>query len=709
MADEKPEKLQPGETPLIKGSITEWTGGMPIDLTRKMEGGQTLEQVLVAHLNIVVEQELRNQRQLVQKMRKWQNNYKGVREAKAFPQEGVANVATPITRSDVDAIFVRIYDALTNKRRIFLMKSRGPADPNREAEVKKVETAFDNYLRNVIKFRDVIRSPLLQAVKTGTGIVRVAHDVRYRTFTRYANAYEKNDPTVQLYQSPMGGSPLVKDKYCLFDGPNLYGVSREDFFISSDATSIDEAYICGMAFNLRMPELKLRGKKGIYIDENVKKMKPDTNEPDDIKKDRVESHGIELKKPDTVSTETARLWELWLRFDVDEDGEEDDIVITWSHENGLILKAIYNPIFYSYRPFCDIRGNTIEYTWDGEGVCEILEAVQEEIDSLHNLRLDRLAQINLPVTLVRGGFGINDFKLTPGKTWVLDEDLEQAVRVITFPDVYNSLDREEDRLVAYGDRSVGITPNVLGNSTAERPVAKETLANLEEANKKFKNLTESIRRAFLEIGYKLLECFAQYKPKYEFVDEMGQSQEVIMPLGNIRDVIQLDLEVSSEQMNMEVRREMNIAKYQILSDYLTKLATMVEAFVNPGTPSDMKNYILAVNDIGVKLLNAVMEDFDERSPEDVVPDLRKVTNVEKNIMQSVDLMPPAPPPAVDEKGNPVQPGQGTAPAGAPPGQEGAPSAPPIPSAGAAPAPAGPPPVVKLSDIVPPALGGFSGK
>lgn len=642
---QSPEPITPGTRPEVKGTLLDWTGGQPIDLERVMENGQTLEANLTAHLTIVVDQELRNQRKLIEKMRKWQNNYKGTREAKAFPSEGVANVATPITRSDVDAIFVRVFDSLTNKRRVFLMKPKGVADDMLKDKVNAVETAFDNYLKNVVKFKEKMRSPILQAVKTGTGIVRIVHETKYKTVARYATEMERQDPTLTLYQNAQGGDPIIKDSYCLFDGPNLYPVSREDFLISSDATTIDDAYICGMGFNLRMPKVKLRAKKGIYNAKAVEKIRPENTPVEPIKKDRQEAHGIDLTLPDTEQTETARFHELWLSYDVDDDGEEDDIVVTWNHQAGVIVKAIYNPIFYGYRPFCDIRGNAIEFTYDGEGIAEILEPIQEEIDSLHNLRLDRLAQINLPVTLVRGGFGINDFKLTPGKTWVLDEDLEAAVRVITFPDVYFSLDREEDRLVSYGDRSVGITPNVLGNSTAERPVAKETLANLEEANKKFKNLADAIRANFLEIGYKLLECFAQYKPKYEYYDENGVSQEVVMPMGNIRDILKLDLEVSSEQMNMEVRREMNIAKYQILSDYMTKLATMVEAFTNEQVPSDMKKFILSVNDMGVKILNDVMEDFDERSPEQVVPDLRNVMDVEKNIMQSVDLMPQQPPPA----------------------------------------------------------------
>lgn len=646
----------------MRGTVHDWTGGVALKFDRKMDSGRTLGEELTSHIQETMDVELRNQKKLVENLRRWQDNYKGVRKEKGYPYEGTANVAIPITRSDADAIFVRIYDALTNKRKFFLIRPKGVADEGKKAYFKAIETAFEHYLSNVLNLRERIRPAVLQGVKTGTGILKVVYETRNQCYYRYATPEERMDPTVEKYR-PSKGDTLVKETSLVFRGPNVHPVPREDFIISSDAMSIKNAYMVGMAFTLRKPELKLRGKRGIYIKEAVEKCMPlMAKEP--IKEDRAQAHGLELDK--TKYEEPYKFWELWLKYDVDDDGEEDDIVVTWNHEAGVILQGIYNPIFYGYRPFADLRGNQIEYTYDGEGVCEILEAIQEEIDAIHNLRLDRLAQINLPVTLVRQGLGIKDFKLTPGKTWVIDENLEEAIRVITFPDVYYSLDREEDRLVGYGDRSVGITQNVLGNSTTERPVAKETLINVEEANKKFKSWTESFRAGLLELGYMLFEMFAQYQPSYSFTDEAGQTMSIPMPMGNIRDTLELDLEVSSEQMNMEVRREMNIAKYQILSDYMTKMGGMVEAFTNPMVNSEFKKFILEVNNIGSTVLNAVMEDFDERSPQAIVPDMNKILDVQKNMMMSQDIQmmlqqqggqvpaEPVPPPQGDMSGPPQQ-------------------------------------------------------
>lgn len=658
--------MRPLDPPDVKGTIEDWHGGVDLNLDRKMDSGRTLESELQDHIWATLDQELSNQKGLVENIRKWQKKYKGIRDAKKFPYEGTANVATPLMRSDVDAIFVRIFDALTNKRRFFLMKPKGKADDATRTYIQQLEQAFDHYLRNVMKFREKLRDPVMQGVKIGTGIVKLVYETKNKTSYRYAEIPELENPELTKFKDPQTGSYMIKETANVFKGPNIKAVPREDFIISSDAVSIVDAYIVGFCFNLRKSKLKTRAAKGIYRKSAVDKLQPEER-TDETKSDRTEAHGIELKK--TEYEKPYKLWELWFPYDVDDDGEEDDIVVVWNQESKQILKAFYNPVFYGYRPFFDLKGNSVEFTFDGEGVCEILDSIQDEIDALHNLRLDRLAQINLPVTLIRAGIGINDFKLTPGKTWIVDEDLEAAVRIITFPDVYFSLDREEDRLMSYGDRSVGITPNVLGTSTAERPVAKETFANLEEANKKFKAWTEGYRGGMIEIGYGVLEMFAQYQPEYSYTTPDGLTRTVRMPLGNIRDLLEIDLHVSSEQINMEIRREMNIAKYQILTDYLTKTAGMVEAFTNPGVPSDFKKYLLQANGIGITLLTEVIADFDETTPEILVPDMTKSVNVQKNLMMSSDMMPPPPP---------------AAPAPGGPGPAGAPSGPPNPGPTAGP-------------------------
>ena len=135
-----------------------------------------------------------------------------------------------------------------------------------------------------------------------------------------------------------------------------------------------------------------------------------------------------------------------------------------------------------------------------------------------------------------------------------------------------------------------------------------------------------------------LEAFAQYQPKYSYIDETGQQVDVEMPTGNIRDFINLDLAVSSEEWNMAMRRDVELLKYQLLSDYLTKVAGMVQALTNPNVPSDFKKFVVQVNDIGSRSLTKVLSNFEDTESESTDVDIRKSVDVDKCVKASPDVM-----------------------------------------------------------------------
>jgi len=269
-------------------------------------------------------------------------------------------------------------------------------------------------------------------------------------------------------------------------------------------------------------------------------------------------------------------------------------------ESGQILKAIYNPIFYGYRPFADFKGaSQVEYTYDGEGVCEIVEVMSEELDTLHNLMLDRMKLANLPCVFAQSGINIPDnYELEPGKVKIIDMIPKDALFVLPQPDVTFSIVNEVNWLISQMDLVCGITPGALGIETAERPVFKATATMQQEYDRKFKSWTDRAREFYREVGYKLLEAFAQYQPTYEYTDENGEAFSVEMPTGNIREYLDLDLVVSSEEWNMTMRRETEIMRYQLLKDYMTGMLAIVQQFTSPMVPSDAKKFMLQINDVG---------------------------------------------------------------------------------------------------------------
>ena len=474
MANVQPDGLMMGnplpteplpDEPVIKGELLDWQGGTAIDLKKKAPSGKTVGDELSLHIKETLAQELKNQEKVIERLKRWNRLYKAEKRG-ARPKPWMADISIPVARKISDSIFVRIHDMVWNKVRVYLMRPRGIGTKEANEKMSLWEKAFNNYVRNDMNLKEKMRFPTRQCVNSGTGIAKIVYEVKNKTIYRYANDLERLDRGVKKYKAP-GGAQLVKEPSIVFRGPNVYPVDRGRFIISSDALTIDDAYMVGFSFDKRKSQLEVLGKKGVYLKDAVDKITK--NEYDELTKQRALASGSEMNK--TKYTEPYTLWELWFRYDVDGDGEEDDIVVVFHQDSGQILKAIYNPIFYGYRPFVDLKGaSQVEYTYDGEGICEIVEGMSEELDTLHNLMLDRLKLVNLPITFVRSGIGLDNYDLEPGAVKAIDGDPINDIRELKFSDATFSLVNEINWLIQQMDLVCGIVPGALGMSTAERPV-----------------------------------------------------------------------------------------------------------------------------------------------------------------------------------------------------------------------------------------------
>lgn len=648
-------------TEAAKEDVVGFRGGLDIDLSREMPSGRSLHDVLADHIEEVLDQEIKNQEERIDNIIEWQRQYKGFRDPRNFPFEKSANTAVPLTRSATDTVYVRLEDTLYGRKKIFLIKPQieGIADIAHD-----IEEGLDWFLRHKLHFKRVMRSPLMQGVKTGTGIVKVDWVDEYKTVYRYATPEEKDtlDPG-ELYTLAGTKDKGVKRVLSTYKGPKLFGIRREDWVMSSDADEPENAYICGFKKEYRKAQLDVKVKQDLWNKDRVENIKnPDSY--DEVKKDRASIQGKELLK--TEYEYPYVIWELWLKYDVDGDGIEDDIAV-WIHKDSKqIVRALYNPLFRGFRPFTLIKGYPIEYCGDGEGVCEILYKLQVEMDTLHNQRIDRMTELNAPLVFVRKGCGLDNYKINPGHVEVVDEDLESSIRIEHFSNVYFSTEREEAMVQEYGYRAVGIAPENLGQTVSDRPVFKEAMARLQEANKKFQSLRDNIIASYQEIGEKIIEYFGQYQPDYKYIeqniDESGntvyEEQTVEFPMEIIWTGLKVELEAASELMNVDMRREMNMTVYNLLSDYMTNSAGMVQAIMSQEIPSDFKKWLIAQYEVGVTVVRRILEDFDQQDAESLALALDKVIDIQSALQNSVDNLPPRPPEAGGGGEPPPAPTQG---------------------------------------------------
>lgn len=647
-----------------RGGFSEWIGGKPLPLDKKRKDGKTLREALSAHVSDVLTAARKSQEPLLDQIPKWNKQYESITGEKSFPYSKCSNTSLPYTRQCVNTGMVRSFDALFNKRTIYTAQAKAAWAKDFSLNFEK---AFDWILKSVVKFFDKLQSPLLQSRKIGTGIVKLTYDHQTRVRYRYATPEEENNKDVEKYAAGKGDKSIVKEVVTSYEGPNIYPVDRADFVISADATSIDEAYLVGMRRKMRKQELvqqaatidPITGKP--YYDKDVVAALSNPDGLTEGAKERIENQCRDAKL--SKYEEPFEVWELWLDFDADEDGQEDSIVVYWHDASGLILRGIYNPLFMQFKPFENFAFQPKEFSFDGEGGCKILEKIQVMIDTLENCRMDRLVQINAPMLLIRNGSGLEDLRsISPGLIRVIDDVSDDGVREVQFNTNFFPTFQEEQMLMEMGRVAMGITPSVMGISTAERPVAKVEQSNVEEANKIFKYQTDIDRRTLGRIAWKLIDIISQYSPKYLYHDANGQEQTIEFPAMNLRDGLNIELAASSEIFNSTQRQEQDITKYQMLKDFNTSLAQILQGIKSPNVPPGFKAYLLAQSKINKKLMEAILQGFDEINPEGMILDIEQF--VEKN-----DFMPPPPqpPPMGGGPGGPPPGGPPRPPQGPPPG------------------------------------------
>jgi len=109
-------------------------------------------------------------------------------------------------------------------------------------------------------------------------------------------------------------------------------------------------------------------------------------------------------------------------------------------------------------------------------------------------------------------------------------------------------------------------------------------------------------------------------PKGE--EAFAQQSVDLSKMGYLRDAISVELMASSEVLNTEIQREIDLTIYQMLSDYYTKVASMLQAMptVSPG----VQQLIVQVISKGAKLMKQIVRDFGSQDADELVIDEKDI-------------------------------------------------------------------------------------
>ncbi len=549
--------------------------------------------------------------------RKWrrQRESRPEHEVKTYPfRSGSSNVSVPLSTWNATTTFGHLISTF-NVKEPFWTISALRDDP---AERKRARVGT-KYMRIISKSKHDLdlaskrRTVLYESGTLGMCPVKVPWTKRKWHFK---------------YENDEGMTEEVNAK--LHDGPELVPIPLEDFLYREAFQDIQQAPWVAHVVHKPWHEVKNLGEQGIYLDvEDIEEHA--RSFPKEYQEDIDERRG--------VSQGVSRVYdvhEVWMYYDVDEDGMYEDIVVTMHVKSGTILRSDYNQL--GYRPFENFIHMLRPYYIDGIGTCWMSEHMQDEVDMWHNLRSDSAKISTVPMFAVRRNSGIQaNEQAYPGKLWFVDDPKNDIVPMRA-SDSYPSSMEAESMAIMYSQKATAM-PDVMGgfaNSTLKtRDSIGLNQTRLQQSQGVFSSITEGISESFSNVGFFIFLQLAKHRDdvieneRYAerlTEEELGLLDELLsIPFEEIPVRFSFTVRTTDIEKTFETRRQNYLTLTQLYSQFLKEVTPVAfQLFGESGqkmrqSAPGLYKYFMKVFEGANKLMEEIFKFFGEEDTQDYIP------------------------------------------------------------------------------------------
>lgn len=364
--------------------------------------------------------------------------------------------------------------------------------------------------------------------------------------------------------------------------------------------------------------------------------------------------------PPTTSTMWKRpieLIEMHCRFDADGNGFEEDLVVVYHQPSFTILRATYNPWAHGKRPYQVVRYRRGAGFY-GIGVCEQSKMWQDTISDVLNFNIDKILLTNAPMIAIKEGANIlPNEQIFPGKIWPLQDAKDMQPFFLAAPGSFD-INAMLGFLQEGAKQSTGITDLQWGTVGAvpSRTPAATVSSLLQEGNTRFDMAIQDARLSGLNhVGLQVLQLLQQQAGNrmnnpggagYIALAAMilGQpeggyvAQALQLPFESIETGIGVEITATSGTANRELAKQNELALLQLyaqLGPGFIQLAQIAQTM--PGTPAAATAISLFQG--GAEFLARVLEQFDVRNAEDLIPNAQALVAAQTAQAQGQPISP----------------------------------------------------------------------
>jgi hypothetical protein len=558
---------------------------------------------------------------------------------KDFPYPGASDEEFPLTAIHSDPVLADFIQSLHAPEDFWTPVARRGDRAQHATPLREALTAID---RTFLHLRRVNERALLDMVVLGTAI--------------YKTRWKEERKKIRDYMPDGRIGDIVRNT----SHPLVEHVPLQHFYIPAAAWDIDPdkpggAQWVAQRFQMRGAELKHAADAEspflpAYDKALVKLLLgEDTKKPDsggtgsEADRSREDIHTVDAKirsLDEYVPWQDKKItfYEVWVRFDVDGDGIEEDFVVVWNHDLAKIMRSHHYPYLHGKRPFHATR-YLPSFGFYGIGMAEIDEWAQATASRLLNAQVDNVLLSNTRAFGVPQGAGfLPGQTIYPGATVPLGPN--ERLQEIRLSDIYQSLPQTISQILQFAEMRTAVSELRQGNITGlpSRTPATTILSILREGNKRFDMILSNFRDVWGEIGLRLLQLMAQFYREDEqrwgvwFIQTLGEKDaaaviEVLAgKVHGIETSFGITVTATSAQVNKEVEKQSYIGLMQILSQIgmqLIQLAQVIEQMPE-GSPS--REAAIALFTGGVELTNQLLQRFDIQNPDQYLGNLEAISH-----------------------------------------------------------------------------------
>lgn len=326
------------------------------------------------------------------------------------------------------------------------------------------------------------------------------------------------------------------------------------------------------------------------------------------------------------------IYDIYCYFDVDGDGEREDVYVIYSLAGDSILHVAFNP--FDRRPIVPFRYQTRPHVFWGLGVLEMIRPYEETLTDIHNEAVANVILANERHWIGREGVVNSSMRLRRNKVTLVPTPKEDLIPV-AMADVYPSAFNAQMQIMMLAERRVGV--NEMSNPRPSSIMGSRTpgitaLTLMQQVNRRFTPAFDGMRRG---LGSAVLQCMYRYQERllandYEtmaHIDQVlgvedGERVKRILSDPSFDEAITMELTASNPSTNREADRQNAVMLTNILERYYSQALQLVMLAANPQVPQPVRDVAAKIAEKAEFMIDRVMRTFDQvRDPATFVLDI----------------------------------------------------------------------------------------